>query len=755
MAEAMSRRTLLFCALPIILATAINARAQDLDELLSISLTDLMEMDVSVASGIPESILEAPAAIVVITAEDIRQRGYTSLAEVVVDLPGFDTVLANGIPYLYAYQRGYRHPSTQRTLLLIDGQVDNHLWTHQAVFSRRFPLSSIERVEVLYGPASALYGPNAFLGIINIVTHDGSDIAAGEQVANIRVHGGSYDERGVDGAMRGNLGDVAYSVSARVFKSDEPDLSGEFGFIDNEDYGSENTWGPILDLEHRDVPFGSYFDPTDDHGVLARLKYGGAKIGLLRWVRKEGYGPQYAADRVQNNISWNSSGTTIYGESERQLDERVKSRTLLSYRTSRTWGGWPEALPDWNEGMEEFSYISLTQWNSDSDSWLFKQQFEAEVDELLLTGGMKFERKELTKAYDIPGYWNVFSSTVPSNEPGPYGFGAGIGHSSDSTYTAPPPPNPNMPPTNLAITEDIGGFLQGTWDMEPLRFNAGIRYDDNSIYGSSFNPRASVIYKLSEKGAFKLVYGEAFQEPAPIQLWGGWNGRAANPDLEPEKARNIEFITMYQTRHLLHDISFYFSHYDDVIKEEAENAGSRDIRGVEYRGRFTLRNPTGARDIAGYLYYTYTDVTSSIHYDHDFVNPDTQVKGAWVDGDTELGDIAANKVNAGVNVPLDSHWNFNLRGNYVGERQLYSQNPLRNQDETIDSFFVFNGALSYGDGPYSVTLKVANLFNTSYFHPGVEQADSGDDFDSRSLGFRNSLIPQPGRSFVIRASLQY
>lgn len=170
-AKAALRRALLFCALPIILATAISARAQDLDELLAISLTDLMEMDVSVASGIPESILEVPAAIVVITAEDIRQRGYTNLAEVVVDLPGFDTVLANGIPYLYAYQRGYRHPSTQRTLLLIDGQVDNHLWTHQAVFSRRFPLSSIERVEVLYGPASALYGPNAFLGIINIVTH--------------------------------------------------------------------------------------------------------------------------------------------------------------------------------------------------------------------------------------------------------------------------------------------------------------------------------------------------------------------------------------------------------------------------------------------------------------------------------------------------------------------------------------------------------------------------------------------------------
>ena len=119
---------------------------------------------------------------------------------------------------------------------------------------------------------------------------------------------------------------------------------------------------------------------------------------------------------------------------------------------SRTWGGWPEALPDWREGMQDFSFVSLTQWNSISNSWLFKQRFEAAAtDDLVLTGGLKFERKELTKAYDIPGYWGAFSSTVLSTDPGPHGQGAGIGHSTDSTYVAPPPPHPNQPPQNLSL----------------------------------------------------------------------------------------------------------------------------------------------------------------------------------------------------------------------------------------------------------------------------------------------------------------
>ena len=208
---------------------------------------------------------------------------------------------------------------------------------------------------------------------------------------------------------------------------------------------------------------------------------------------------------------------------------------------------------------------------------------------------------------------------------------------------------------------------------------------------------------------------------------------------------------MYQTGRIFHDASLFFSHYEDVIKEEAENAGTRDIWGLEYRGRFTLPNLLAAApDISGFIFYSFTDVTSSTHFNHE-----KGEKGEWEDGDTDLGDIAPHKINAGVNVPAARYWNFNLRANFVSERKLYSQNPLRKRGETIDPYVVFNGAVSYSLEGFDITLKVANLLDHSYFHPGVEQADSGDDFSARSLGFRNSLIPQPGRSVMLRLSIDY
>ncbi len=82
-----------------------------------------------------------------------------------------------------------------------------------------------------------------------------------------------------------------------------------------------------------------------------------------------------------------------------------------------------------------------------------------------------------------------------------------------------------MPPTNRTLTEDIGGYVQGLFGSDPYRLNAGIRY--NSVYGSTVNPRILAVYKFSDRAAIKLLYGEAFQEPAPQLLWGGWSGRLA------------------------------------------------------------------------------------------------------------------------------------------------------------------------------------------------------------------------------------
>jgi len=697
---------------------------------------------IETASGLEESLIDAPATMIVVTAQEIKQRGYNDLTEVIKDLPGFDISIANGTGYMIAYQRGYRTPVTNRTLFMINGIVDNMIWSHEAAITRQYPLSNIKKIEVLYGPASAVYGPNAFLGIINIITNDGMEVTEGEVDGKINFLKGSYKSKGADIAIRGKpVKDLSFSISGKIFKSDEPDFTGDFGFLKQEQLSSEKIWGSLLNVRHESHQLGDYYDPTNDYGVLADMQYKGLKLGLIHWKRKEAYGPYYAADRAQTNAFWNKDSDQIFLEYDKQLTERLKSNSLLLYRESRRYGYWAEAEPDWNQGMEDYSYISFTHWNSINNSLLFKQNFEFSLsDKVSLSGGLKYERKELTMAYDVPGYWAPAISTSAES-------GSGIGHSTDATYTAPPIPS-SMPNSNLANTRDIGGYVQGIFDATPFRFNLGVRYDRNSMYGSVVNPRVSTVYKYSKPLTFKLLYGEAFQEPAPLQLWGGWSGRLANPNLNPEKARNLEFITMHQMNRLFHEISLYRAHYKDVIKEEAENAGERDIYGFEYRAKSSFPNfIPNSSDITTYFNYSFTKSISSLHYNHAL--------STWEEGDTELGDIAPHKFNIGLNMPAGKQWNFNLSGNFVGEQKLYTRNPLRGQGETLGSYFTLNGVASYSYEPFDISLKVLNILDENYYHSGVEAANSGNDFTQRSKGYMNSIIPQAGRSFWLNFGIHF
>ncbi len=702
---------------------------------------------VHLASGTGETLLEAPATMVVITAEEIRQRGYTDLAEILTDLPGFDVVIANGTVYSGPYQRGGHRALLN--LLMIDQKVDNVLWANHPMASRQYPLTNLARIEILYGPAAAIYGPNAFLGVINLVTANGKSLVDGEQKVTAQAQTGDYNTNAIDTAMRGKSGDWSYSMSAKVYRSDEPDLSDKWGFLSNDFYSSPTIWGPLLEIETNGRKFGEYYDPSDDYGVIGDVTYKGLKMGVINWHTKEGYGAYYAADRAQNNATWQFISRQFYVENEAKIGTKAKSQSRLLYRVSNIKGDWAEAIPIPLAGYENYSLISYTNWQSLNNSWLFTQNFEMEASkDITLSAGLKFERKEMTKNYDVPGYWDAYSSSTWSDDLGPHGFGGGIGLSFDSLYVRPPMPASEMPPDNLVLTEDRGGYVQAIMVKKPFRFHLGVRYDDNSVYGSTINPRLSAIYQFTKNGSVKLVYGEAFQEPSPSNLWGGWNGRAASPDLKPEEVQNLEGILIYRTGRLLHHLSVYSSRYFNVINEAAVNQGVRKAFGVEYRTEWSFTNPIpNSAKMSGYFNYTFTNNRYTHHYNHD--------SAEWEKGETDLGDIAPHKFNIGLNAPVGKHLNVNLRGNYISERKLYTRNPLRAEGKTIDPYFVVNGYVSYTLGPATLGLKVTNLFDTEYFHPGAGSADSGDDFTQRSKGFNNSLLPQPGRAFLVTFAMNF
>lgn len=730
----------------IIAVPSLNAQTDSITNVLDMSIEQLMQISVVTAAGKEESGLDAAATIVVITADDIKKRGYTDLTEIITDLPGFDVINPNGRGGVVAYQRGYRTSITQRTLLMINGIVDNDLWAHEALLGKHYPIFNIERIEVLYGPTSALYGANAFLGIINIITKNGSNLMTDGQKIVASAQIGSFNTKSMELASIGKKGGFSYSFSGKFYRSDEADLSDKWGFSSNKMYSDTNTWGPVLQHAHYNVKYGKYYSPADDYGILGDIKYKGTKLGFINWVNKEGYGSWYAADRAQNNAFWRKSSFQLYVENKTELD-KFKLTSLLLYRKNRVSGDWAEAEPDWNPGMEQYCYISITQWNSINNSWLFKEDATFDITKKIsFQAGIKYERKELTKAYDIPGYWDAFSSTLPSSTPGPHGYGAGIGHSQDSTYTIVVAPHPEMPPENLLLTDDIGGYLQVIADIKQFRFNVGIRHDYNSIYGDNTNIRASAIYKFGTRGAVKLIYGEAYQEPPPRQLFGGWNGRKANVNLRPEKANNLELIGNYTEGAIGLGASIFYATYENVIKEESENAGERKIYGAEIRSRLDVKNiiPRSSK-MMFYLFYTYTQAYSSIHFNH------TTKK--WEEGETVLGDIAPHKINAGINLPVLKSFNVNVRANYVSERLVYTRNTLRSKDYIIGSYLTLDGTISYKFKAATLAFKMKNMADANYYQPGLEQADSGNDFGKRSLGYRNSLLPQTGRTFMLSLNI--
>ncbi|OJV19604.1 MAG: hypothetical protein BGO30_06995 [Bacteroidetes bacterium 41-46] len=138
------------------------------EEILRMSFADLMNTKVVSASKVSQQIKDVSATVQVITAEQIKERGYFTLEEALGDLPGFQFRNMLGFNS-YIFMRGA--PSQNNLIILmVDGVQINELNSGGFYAGGQFNMSNIEMIEVVYGPASTLYGTNAVSGIINIIT---------------------------------------------------------------------------------------------------------------------------------------------------------------------------------------------------------------------------------------------------------------------------------------------------------------------------------------------------------------------------------------------------------------------------------------------------------------------------------------------------------------------------------------------------------------------------------------------------------
>jgi len=223
------------------------------------SLEELMNTEVTTvigASKYQQDLTAAPASVSIVTADDIRKGGYRTLAEILNSVRGFFVTYDRN--YHYVGLRGFSPLGDYgtRLLLLIDGHRLNDAVYEQSSVGGDFPvdIDLIDRIEIIRGPGSSLYGSNAFLGVVNVLTRKGKDLNGGE----VSLSGGSFDtwtERATGGGKIGG-GDLLFSLSNRESAGRQNLSFPEYAATNNgiaHDLDGERSWDFLTKLAWQDL----------------------------------------------------------------------------------------------------------------------------------------------------------------------------------------------------------------------------------------------------------------------------------------------------------------------------------------------------------------------------------------------------------------------------------------------------------------------------------------------------------------------
>lgn len=694
----------------------------------SLSLEELMSVRIVSASNLSEQLIRAPATVIVINRREIEERGYVRLSEIFDDLPAMEVVRPWGSTWFKNYWRGYRNTIGDPFLVMIDGIVFNHLYFNTADVLDAFPLSNVERIEVVYGPASSVYGPNATMGVINIITSSDQDADGSSQ--RIRFTGGSFDRVMGDLHYFYKKEDLRLSLTTRFDNGElDPGIEGRTEYTKNRYYSDPRLWGAFVE---NPTLGGEFSSPHQHRGLDFRAWVGDLELGIQYFLTDNGYGLEFAADRAQNRAVWAREDLSIHLRRTHDLSESTRSTTLVRYRESgvdpESWFVQSPLEP--GPRVVDFSY-----WLSTNRSVSAFQDLEMKVGEDLTIGfGGKYERKDLQRAY-VTNY----GPTLPPEE------------IDLATYPYPDPPTKTLLANNRITTEDIGGYLQSRWRIDQRhQLHAGVRFDDNSKYGSAATFRGGLVGRYG-KWSLKALYGEAFQEPNNRLLYGGWDGSGSDPTLEPERSQTWEASASYGTESLFGLLTLYKIRNRDTFVNTAEgafNLGERDVTGTEFHLR-SLHHPSWASELETWMYYS--------HYlDTDEEKMD---EGGNRTGTGGIADLADHKIQAGMTARFEDRYTATLLWRYIGARKTIETNPVRE----IDSYMTFDLVLRARKLLFpgvGLTLKVSNLLDEVYAHPGIRDADAGvepgrfvgDEWHGSS-GFFTSVLPQPGRSILATFSL--
>jgi outer membrane receptor for ferrienterochelin and colicins len=518
--------------------------------LFDVSLEELFDQTIVTATKSAQKLSETPATVRVITAQQIKQRGYMTLEELLSDISGIQFRNIQGFNS-YVFIRGV--PSQNNLiLLLVDGVEINELNSGGFYGGGQFNLENVKKVEVVYGPASAMYGTNAMSGIINIITWDPDDKDAQGIWASATA--GSFDTWTADfrTAYYDTEKQFGYSLSGTYKTTEKADLKGSEG---------DNNWTEEMDNFENDFAFDG------------KLKFRNSTFGFLYQDKESSRTTNYRtvnSDKVDYGTLWHITFMNLWLNNRYDIIDNLQLNSFLYYRDA-TVEDDTIAFIDKTGGPDPGQQVGY--YRPNNQIGIEEQLNYRASDRLNIIGGIIWERERLSEDY---------SKT----------------YSASQNQAPPTPGEPNK------VTEQFTSiYVQSQYRfIEATELTLGFRWDDSTIYDSVIIPRGGLVYH-GDKLTGKLLYSEAFRAPKP---WD-YNFGAGNSALEPETMRSYEGVIGYQFGADLHaEVSAYHNRIRDILTfnnddNRWENQGVLTTNGLELTVDYTFKK------LIAYVNYTFND----------------------------------------------------------------------------------------------------------------------------------------------------
>lgn len=471
------------------------------------------------ASRFEQKVTDAPARTTIVTRDEIQSYGYRFLSEVLQSIPGF--YLNNDRNYTRLGVRGFNVPGdyNSRVLLLVDGHRTNENISDSADIDDLFSLDLdlVERVEVVRGPGSSLYGSNAFFAVVNVITRNGRDLN-GAEIAGSVGSDDTYQGRVSHGKRLAN--GVEYLVSGTYHESDGNDSVHAREFDD-----PATNYGDYEDNDDRE------FDQ-----LFGEISYGDFTLQGA-YIDREKHVPTGAFGTLYNDPNSYTRDKRAYADLKYQT--QLENGGELMVRVNYDWYEYSGDYPyDYADPGDPLDYV-VNKDEGEGEWWGAEAQWAKEL----------FERHRVT-------------------------VGAEYRESLEQKQK-----NHDVYGTYLDIdTDDYSWALYAQDEFrirDDLILSAGLRYDYFDTFGSTTNPRVALIWSPLQGTTLKGIYGTAFRAPSAYELYYDDDGETqkAAGDLDPEEIETFELILEQQLTPQLRGIaSIYKNTIDDLIVLDTDPA---------------------------------------------------------------------------------------------------------------------------------------------------------------------------------------